>query len=315
MEAQIVVGVDVSKAALDVTWVPDGEQLQFPNSIQGIEAMLKKLRALPVGLVVVEATGGYQKKLVAALAQHTIPTTVVNPRQVRRFAQALNLLAKTDVIDARLLARYGLTLRPHPTPPKDEARQELEACVARRSQLIALLVAEKNHLEHAPDSVRNTVTALIEILKTSIQAMDTAIRELINAHESLRESDKLMRSVPGVGPVLSAVLLAYLPELGNFGRKEIAALVGVAPFNCDSGQYRGRRHIWAGRQKVRNVLYMSMLSAIRFNPVIGAFFARLIKAGKPYKVAAVACMRKLLITLNAMLKNQQVWKFSMLPSA
>lgn len=315
MELQIIVGVDVSKATLDITWLPNGELLQFSNNEQGIQALLGSLRSFNVELVVVEATGGYQKKLVAALTQHTIPVTVVNPRQVRRFAQALNLLAKTDGIDANLLARYGQTLRPQPTVPKEQAREELEACVARRSQLVTLLVAEKNHLEHAPESVRKTITDLMDILKAGIHAMDEAIKELVRSQESLRESDRLIRSVPGAGPVLSAVLLAYLPELGYLGRKQIAALVGVAPFNCDSGQYRGRRHIWAGRQKIRNALYMSTLSAIRFNPVLKAFFERLSLAGKPFKVAVVACMRKMLLMLNAMLQKQEIWRPNMLHHA
>jgi transposase len=259
-------------------------------------------------MVVLEATGGLEVTLVAALAQAKLPVVVVNPRQVRDFAKATGKLAKTDAIDAAVIAHFGDAVRPEIRPVKDEQAQELAALLARRRQLVDMLTAEKNRLSTASKRVRNDIQAHIAWLEKRLKEVDTDLAESIKEIPAWRHRDEILRSTPGVGPVLSVTLLAGLPELGSLNRREVAHLVGVAPLNRDSGQHKGKRSVWGGRDEVRCVLYMSTLSAVRCNPVIRAFYNRLIGAGKKQKVAITACMRKLLVILNTMVKNGNAWR-------
>ena len=258
-------------------------------------------------MIVVEATGGWESRVAAALAAASLPVAVINPRQARAFARATGHLAKTDRLDAQVLARFAEAVRPTPRPLPDEAAQELAALLTRRRQLVDMLTAEKNRLGQARGQVRAQIRTHITWLERQITARDTDISTLIRQSPVWRERDDLLQSAPGVGPVFSTTLVAELPELGTLSRQQIAALVGVAPLNQDSGTLRGRRTCWGGRAAVRTVLYMATLVATRCNPVIRACYARLVAAGKAKKVALVACMRKLLTILNAMLKHHRPW--------
>jgi transposase len=313
--AKVYVGIDVAKDWLDVAQRPGGEAWRVSSDETGIATLIKRLKGLRPALVVLEATGGLQIPAVAALAAAGLHTVVVNPRQVRQFAGATGRLAKTDAIDAEVLAQFGEAVRPEVRPLPDAATRELSAVVARRRQLIEMLTAEKNRLRLATKKVRRNIEAHIRWLEGELLALDDGLGEVIRSSPVWRERDNLLRSVPGVGPVLSSVLLADLPELGKLSRKEVAALVGVAPLNRDSGQFRGRRTVWGGRSQVRAALYMAALVAARFNPVIRAFYQRLQAAGKPKKVALTACMRKLLTMLNAMARDQTSWQIVRSPLA
>ena len=305
---ELFVGIDVSKATLDVATWPRQEHWSYSNEEGGIAQLLERLLPLQPNLIVLEATAGLQTAVVAALAGAQLPVVVVNPRQVRDFAKALGQLAKTDRIDAEVLARFGDSVRPEIRPLRDEQSEELQALLSRRRQLVEMLSAEKNRLSGAPKRVRKNIKAHIVWLEKRLKDVDTDLNGLIKKSPLWRERDELLRSAPGVGPVFSITLLAALPELGQLNRRQIAALVGVAPFNRDSGKYRGKRTIWGGRAEVRAVLYMAALAAIRSNPPIRAFYQRLIAAGKKPKVAITACMRKLLTILNAMVKNSTPWQ-------
>lgn len=302
------IGIDVAKAHLDIAVLPSGESWTVSNDEMGIDTLVQRLQAFSPTCVVLEATGGLEMPVTVALASVKLPVVVVNPRQTRDFAKATGQLAKTDAIDAQTLARFGQAIRPEPRALKDAQTQELSALLVRRRQLVDMLTAEQNRLATAPKGVRRDIKAHIQWLEKRLQDVDTDLRKSIKASPVWREQDQLLRSVPGVGPILSISLLAGLPELGTLNRRQIAALVGVAPFNCDSGTYRGKRRIWGGRASLRSVLYMSTLSAVRFNPIIRAFYERLRSAGKAYKVAMTACMRKLLTILNAMVKNHTPWQ-------
>lgn len=302
------VGIDVSKATLDVALVPDDRAWQTERSESGIASLIEELRGGVVDLIVLEATGGMETSLVAALAAARLPVVVVNPRQARAFARATGALAKTDAIDARLLARLGQTLNPEVRPLKDEQTRELEGLLTRRRQLIDMLTMEKNRLSAAPARVRRDIVAHIDWLTKRLKDVDGELKGAIEANEAFRLKDDILRSAPGAGPVLAVTLLAAVPELGRLNRREIAALVGVAPLNRDSGTFRGARRIWGGRAAVRTVLYMATISAIRCNPAIRAFHARLRAAGKPPKVAITACMRKFLTILNAMIRSNTPWQ-------
>lgn len=303
-----VVGIDVSKATLDVAVRPDGTAWQVANVPGAIDGLVDRLAALRPGLVVLEATGGYEHAVVAALATAGVPVVVANPRQVRDFGRAIGQLAKTDAIDAALLAQFGERVRPEPRPLKDTAAEELSALLGRRRQLLEMLVAERNRLGTARSAaVRKSVQRHIQWLERQLADVDRALGAAIEASPAWRIAEDLLRSVPGIGPVVSRTLLGELPELGRLNRKQIAALVGVAPHARDSGTLRGHRQIWGGRAPVRGVLYMGTLSATRYNPVLRAFYQRLRQAGKPAKVALVACMRKLLVIVNAMLHTQTRW--------
>lgn len=268
------VGIDVSKATLDVALVPDDRAWQTERSESGIASLIEELRDGVVDLIVLEATGGMETSLVAALAAARLPVVVVNPRQARAFARATGALAKTDAIDARLLARLGQTLNPEVRPLKDEQTRELEGLLTRRRQLIDMLTMEKNRLPAAPARGRRDIVAHIDWLTKRLKDVDGELKGAIEANEAFRLKDDILRSAPGAGPVLAVTLLAAVPELGRLNRREIAALVGVAPLNRDSGTFRGARRIWGGRAAVRTVLYMATISAIRCNPAIRAFHAR-----------------------------------------
>ena len=310
------VGVDVAKAHLDVAVRPTGAAWRVANDAPGIAALVERLVPQAPVTVVLEATGGYEAPAAAALAAAGLPVVVVNPRQVRDFARALGRLAKTDALDAAVLARFGETLRPDPRPLADATRAELAALLTRRRQLVEMLTAEKNRLSGLgsapagalPSRARPRLEEHVAWLQQALAELDRDLTATLRASPVWRERDAALRSVPGVGPVLSATLLAELPELGHLRRQALAALVGVAPLNRDSGTRRGRRSIWGGRAQVRSVLYMAAVSAIRHNPAIRATYQRLRAAGKLPKVALTACMRKLLTILNALLRDGTVWE-------
>ncbi len=305
--AKFYVGVDVAKDWLDVAQRPEGAPWRVSNDERGIAALVERLVQLRPALVVLEATGGMEMPVVGALVVAQLPTAVVNPRQVREFARATGRLAKTDAIDAQVLAQFGEAVRPELRPFPDAATQELSALLARRRQLVGMLTAEKNRLRTATKAVRADVQEHIRWLERRLSDLDGQLAQSIRSSPSWRELDNLLKSTPGVGPVLSVTLLAELPELGTLGRKEIAALVGVAPLNWDSGHLRGKRRVWGGRSRVRAALYMAALVAARRNPVLRAFYERLVEAGKPKKVALTACMHKLLTILNAMIRHRTPW--------
>jgi transposase len=267
-----------------------------------------RLQALAPALVVVEATGGLESPLVAALAAAGVPVVVINPRQARDFAKATGQLAKTDAIDAAVLAHFAEAVRPTPRPLPDAATQELRAFLGRRRQLVDMLTTERTRYPRAPASIQAAIQEHITWLEQQVARLDRDLDQRLQASPVWRATDTLLRSVPGVGPVLSRTFLAQVPELGTLNRQKIAAIVGVAPFNRDSGTLRGKRTIWGGRAPVRAVLYMATLVATRHNPVIQTFYRRLLAAGKAKKVALTACMRKLLTILNAMVKSQTPWQ-------
>jgi transposase len=301
------VGVDVSKARLEVACRPSGELFDGPNDEPGIGAIVERLRELAPALVVLEATGGFEMPLAAALALAGLPCAIVNPRQVRDFAKACGQLAKTDRLDAQMLARFGEAVKPEPRPLHGGALAELSALVLRRRQLSEMLVAERNRLCGASERVRDNLARHIEGLTALLREVDDEMGDAIRRSPAWRERDDLLRSVPGVGPTVSRTLMAELPELGRLSHKQLAKLAGVAPLNCDSGPRSGARRIWGGRAPVRTALYMAALVACRWNPVIKGYYEGLLLRGKAKKVALVACMRKLLTILNAMAKHGTAW--------
>jgi transposase len=305
--APIFIGIDVSKARLDVAMRPSAEKLSVSNDEAGIQALVKRLSELKPVLIVLEATGGLERSVSGTLGSAQLPVVVVNPRQVRDFAKALGQLAKTDRIDAEVLAHFAEVIRPPLRPLPDKVSLELRALIARRRQLIEMIVAEKNRLSAASKAVRKRIEAHIRWLETELDRADKDLDQSIRQSPIWQEHQDLLRSVPGIGPVVSRTLLAELPELGRLNRKQIAALVGIAPLNCDSGTFRGRRGIWGGRATVRAVLYMAALVASRRNSVIRDFYKRLRDKGKAPKVTLVACMHKLLTILNAMIKHKTRW--------
>lgn len=312
---QIFVGIDISGRQLDVALRPTGEHWSTTNDKAGIEGLVRRLQQLQPTLIALEATGGYESALVAALTAASQPFAVANPRQVRDFARGVGRLAKTDPIDAAVLARFAEVVRPNPRPVPSQAVNDLNAVTVRRRQLIDMLTAEESRLRTAPVAVRGAIEAHISWLKQGISDLEAEIKDAIHSDPKWREQDRILQSSKGVGPVLSTTLIAGLPELGSLNRKQLAALVGVAPLNRDSGRFQGRRSIWGGRTAVRKVLYMATLVAVRHNPTLRTYYSRLISVGKAKKVALVACMRKLLITLNAMIKLGSEWKPLPIPTA
>lgn len=302
------VGIDVSKKQLDVAVFPKGAAWSTLNEDASHQGLVKALTRLRPALVVLEATGGYETAVAFALIEAGLPVAVVNPRQVRDFAKATGRLAKTDRLDAQILAQFASAVRPPVSLPQEKAAQELAALVARRRQLVDLLTAEKNRLQTAHPSLRAHIRKLNDILKASIQELDSQLRQRVETVPAWQEKAELLKTAPGIGAVSAVTLIAQLPELGTLNRREIAALVGVAPFNCDSGQHRGKRKVWGGRSTIRAALYMSTITATRYNPALKLFYQRLRAAGKPAKVALTACMRKLATVLNAMLKHNQPWQ-------
>ena len=304
------VGIDVSKAQVDVAVRPTGTRWVVSYDETGIKELVSQMVDLCPAMVLLEATGGLELPLVAALAAAALPVVVVNPRQVRDFARATGTLAKTDSLDAAVLAHFADAVRPSVRPLRDAESQVLNSLTARRHQVLTMLVSEKNRLGTAISAVRPRIEAHIAWLEQELNDLDKELRQSLRRSPVWREKDDLLRTVPGVGEQLSLTLLADLPELGTLDQRQIAALVGVAPFNRDSDTLRGRRAVWGGRSRVRGVLYMGTLTATRFNPVISDFYQRLLAAGKPKKVALVACMRKLLTILNAMVKDSSPWRGS-----
>ena len=307
-EPSPLIGIDVSTAQLDVASSTSTQPARFANTVEGIQQLLHYLTPLAPSLIVLEATGGLEIPVMAELQAAHWPVARVQPARVRQFAKAAGLLAKTDPLDAALLVHYGQAFHPSVTPLPSADEQALAAQVTRRRQLIEMRIAEHNRLATAPASMRPLIHEHLDWLETHIHQLDDQIRAFIDRTPPWAEKDHLLQSVPGVVPVLSAAVLTDLPELGTLNRKQIAALAGVAPYNRDSGRQRGKRRIRGGRAALRSVLYMATIAATRFNAAIRTFYQRLVKAGKEKKVAIVACMRKLLAILNAILRTKQPWK-------
>ncbi len=308
MEEKVFVGVDVSKDSLDVAIGTQKEIITFANDQKSVDALVKKLGRIKAQLTVFESTGGYELLAASCLAEAGLAVVIVNPRQVRNFAKATGILAKTDAIDARVIAHFAQAVRPEVRQLKDRHTSELSALVTRRRQIIEMIVAERNRLRLANKRNKKDIEDHIRWLKKRLDKIETDIGKMIQNSPIWRCKDDILQSVPGIGPVTSASLICDLPELGVLSPKKIAMLVGLAPLNCDSGKYKGRRRIWGGRASVRSGLYMATMAAIRCNPAIKGFYQRLIAAGKCHKVAATACMRKLLIIVNAMLRDQTLWQ-------
>jgi len=298
------VGIDVAKDKLDLAVLGEKATSEATNTKKGISALVKKICQLRPKLIVVEATGGYEEGLVLSLFEAGMPVALVSPQRVRQYAKARGLLAKTDKLDAQNLAEYGKNIQPRLFVAKSEAGRRLSAIIARRRQLADMQKAEKNRYRTAYAEMRHSIQTVIDCLEAEIERLDADICNFMKTHEDFAEQEKLLRSAKSIGPVTAATLLADLPELGKLDRKQIAALVGVAPMNQDSGKKRGYRKTKGGRPEVRSVMYMSALSAIRYNPVIQAQYNQLVKRGKEKKVAITACMRKMLTILNAMLRDQ-----------
>jgi transposase len=312
---QVFVGIDVAKAQLDIALRPTGTRWTVTNDDAGIAELVTRLQGIGPQLIVLEATGGFQRAVVAALAAAALPVVVVNPRQARDVAKATGQVAKTDALDARALAHFADAIRPTPRPIPDAQTEELRALLARRRQLIAMRTAEHNRLGSAPRRLQADIEAHITWLDTRLAALDDDLDTTLRTSPVWREQEELLRSVPGIGPVCARTLVLDLPELGTLTRQRLAALVGVAPFQRDSGTMRGTRSVWGGRAHVRTTLYMSTLVAVRYNPVLKRFYERLCAAGKAKKVALTACMRKLLTILNAMVKHHTPWQVQEVPHA
>ena len=304
----IYVGIDVSKKTLDVDGYPQSCKRSFPNDEQGHRALIELLRPLEPKGIVLEATGGLEMPVASELMRAGMTPAIINPRQARDFAKALGYLAKTDQVDAIVLARFGEAVKPDPRPLKSEDLQQLEEILTRRRQLVEMVTAEKNRRMKASPKMAKEIEEHIDWLTRHIKGADHDLGTAIKESPVWQAKADLLKSIPGVGKVTVNTLLAQLPELGNLNRREIAALVGICPFNHDSGGHRGKRRIWGGRATVRATLYMAALVATRFNPVIKAFYQKLLAAGKLKKVALVACMRKLLTTMNAMMQTQTAWE-------
>jgi len=309
MNTNIYVGIDVAKDSLDAHILPHARRVHCTTNAKDVQNLIEQLRELKIKLIVLEATGGYGTTLAAELQQAGLGVAVVNPRQVRNFAKATGRLAKTDRIDAEVLALFAQRIQPPARSVGDENERKIKALVARRRQLVTIRTAEQNRRHRAGnDMVAASIDAVLEAIDKQLDETDRMIRRFVQSSPAWMERAELLRSVPGLGPVTTHVLLADLPELGRLNRREIASLVGVAPINRDSGTLRGRRMIGGGRTTVRNALYMAALVATRHNPVIRAYYLRLVESGKRKLVALVAAMRKLLTILNTMLKNNQPWR-------
>lgn len=302
------IGIDVAKARLDIAVRPGGRYWHCPNAPEHFSALTAQLRESGPTLIVLEATGGLETALAAALAQADLPLAVVNPRQVRDFAKATGKLAKTDAIDAHVLAHFAEAVRPQARPLPSAQLAELDALADRRAQLVKMQTAEQNRLGSAPACVRADIQAHLDWLAQRIAQSNQDLRRLVESSPAWRAKDDLLQSMTGVGPVLAATLIAAVPELGTLNHRQIAKLVGLAPLNNDSGRQRGKRMIFGGRSQVRALMYMPARNAARFNPTIKALYERLKAAGKPDKVAITACMRKMLVILNAMVKTNTHWE-------
>jgi transposase len=304
----VTIGIDVAKARLDVAARPSGEAWQSTNDEAGISQLVERLRALAPQLIVLEASGGWEVLAAGSLAEAGLPVAVVNPRQVRDFARAIGQLAKTDALDAQVLARFAEVVQPTPRALPDAQQQALAALLARRRQVLSMLTAERQRLGTARAPVRRRVQAHVRWLEQELADLDDELGRTLRQSPVWREREALLRSVPGIGPIVALTLLAELPELGALDRKQIATLVGLAPLNCDSGTLRGKRVVWGGRARVRTALYMAALVATRYNPVIRAFYQHLLAAGKPKMVALTAAMHKLLVIVNALVRHRTPWQ-------
>lgn len=309
------IGVDVSKQYRDGFALSENQSWQFTNDPAGIDALCQHLAGGEVCCVVVEASGGWEMPLAQALAERHVSVAIVNPRQVRDFAKARGQLAKTDKLDAKAIAQFAQAVGLQPRPLKDTPLTRLTALVKRRRQLLEMLTAEQNRLRTAPQVLHKQLKTPIQWLKQQLKHNDTERNQLIKQSPVWQAQADLLQSAPAIGPVASSLLIAEFPELGTLNRRAVAALAGLAPYNQDSGLLRGRRAIWGGRASIRHGLFMATLSATRFNPVIKAFYEKLIHAGKPHKVAMTACMRKFLVILNTMIKYQTPWQYPMVKNA
>ena len=301
------IGIDVSKAILDVYVLPDQKYMQFKNEPGAIKQLVKKLKLFSHASIVMEATGGYEKSVVQLLQKANFRVSVINPRHIRNFAKALGKLAKTDRIDAKIIALYAAKVQPETSVIFNENQQELAELNARRRQLIEMITMEKNRLTRARPEMKKSILRVIKTLEEELKAINEALEKSIQQDADCAQKNILLKSIKGVGPVVAAGIIADLPELGKLSAKEISALAGLAPYNRDSGTLRGKRTIWGGRASVRSMLYMAALVATRHNVQIKSFYERLCNAGKQKKVAIIACMHKLLIVMNAMIKNQEPW--------
>jgi len=309
MAEPLFIGIDVAKETFHVASCPAAINISLPNCLSGTKQLIKTLQPHNISLIVLEATGGYERPIVAELLEADFKVVVASPRQVRDFARGIGEFAKTDPIDAAVLARFAQVVQPKPKPPVSPQTDELADLVRRRRQLTDLRTQELNRSETVRHpKVRKSVRKMIKTLDYQIAELDELIRQHIKSDDDFRKKDEILRSTPGVGPHTSATLLSQLPELGQLNRQQIAALVGVAPYNFSSGRFVGKSRIWGGRKDVRCVLYMAALTAIRCNPAIHRFAERLLEQGKVFKVVITACMRKLLIILNTMLRNQTLWR-------
>jgi transposase len=306
-EQKLFVGIDVSKKWLDIEIHPTGQRQRVSNDAGCIRDLSLQLKNDPIERVIIEATGGYENKLVEEFCAQGLPVSVVNPFRVRKFAEGMNWFAKTDKIDAKVLANFGEKANPRLTVLPGEVEKRLAGLLNRRKQVLEMIAAERSRLENIDVNIRPYIESIIETLETQLAELDKEINQLTSSTPDVKKKNTLLLTVPGVGRITSAVLIARLPELGVCNRKQIAALVGTAPYNQDSGTKKGKRRTKGGREDIRCVLYMAILSATRFNPIIKSYYDKLIKAGKLTKVAQVACMRKLLVILNTMMRTQTAW--------
>tara|TARA_R100000935_G_C2792302_1_gene146543 strand:- start:32 stop:985 length:954 start_codon:yes stop_codon:yes gene_type:complete len=311
IQIPVNIGVDVGKANLDIALHPSGQFYSIPNSEAHIRRFVKILKGYSIERIVVEATGRYEHALVQACDQASLPIIVVNPTSVRRYAQAIGVLAKTDRIDAQVIAKYAATLKPEFRPIPDKTSQKIKDLLTRRSQLLEMSTMEKNRLQILPKTLHRSIKSLLKMLQAQVETITRQIEQEVAKVDHWRIKAEILTSVPGVGKVLTYTLLSELPELGSLNRKEIAALVGVAPINRDSGKLNGKQTIRGGRHRVRTVMFMAMLSSIQCNPVFKRFYEHLKAQGKIPKVALVACMRKMIVVLNTMVKNQEPWRENM----
>jgi len=305
---EIFVGIDVSKAWLDVAVHEQKEEFRVSNDSVGIADLVERLKKMGPTLIVLEPTGGFEMLMVAEMTRAGLPVAVVNAKRVRDFARATGQLAKTDKLDAKVLAHFASAIRPAVRTLRNDEEEQLTALLTRRRQVVDMLTVEKNRLVTVRAKMRSDIEAHVDWLSDSLKDLDKEIEDFVKGSPAWKEKDALLQSVPGVGPVTSATMLGMLPELGKLNRQEIAALVGVAPINKDSGRKQGRRRVYGGRADVRSVLYMAALSAKKFNPVISKFYNKLLKKGKEKKVALTACMRKLLVILNVMMRTKEQWR-------
>lgn len=302
------VGIDVGKSALDVYLFERQRAFSYANDAEGIRALIRRLRRYSLARIVLEATGRLEQPLVRAAVAAGLPVTVVSPLKIRRYAGAIGQLAKTDAIDAKLIAEFAATVKPVIRVPEDPETQQIKDLIARRRQLTEMATMEKNRRQIMPDALRGSIDRLLETIAAELKTLERQLDQAIEQHTAWREKRNLLISMPGIGKTVAATLLGDMPELGKLSRREIAALTGVAPFNRDSGRLRGRRRIRGGRAMTRTALFLSALSAIRFNPDIKAFYERLLKAGKHKKVALTACIRKIVTALNAMVRDNVMWQ-------